>query len=239
MTARILKSNGQTVCRSTLRHLTDRETHCPIHLETRRVFDETVASHLGPNATDQDFPAEDLTPDFDHYDNDHDLDPDHGDLEVTPEMGHNYLNAEISVPRGGTLSKGRVTAQKRNKDGNPVRLANANPILDTREYTFTFDDGDETVMSANLIAEAMYAQCDPDENQYVLLDSIIDLKRLDSAIRPLDQKVVRPDGRTYLRCSTVGWQLCCQWKDGSTSWESLADLKESHPIVTTEYAVTK
>jgi hypothetical protein len=33
--------------------------------------------------------------------------------------------------------------------------------------------------------------------------------------------------------------VCCQWKDGSTSWENLADLKESHPIETTEYAMTK
>jgi hypothetical protein len=41
---------------------------------------------------------------------------------------------------------------------------------------FTFDDDGETVMSVNLIAEAMYAQCDPDGNQYVLLDSIIDHK---------------------------------------------------------------
>ncbi len=181
----------------------------------------------------------DLTPDFDHYDNDHDLDPDHGDLEVTPEMGDNYLDAEISVPRGGTLSKGRVTAQKRDKDGNPIGLANANPILNTREYTFLFNDGDETVMSTNLIAEAMYAQCDPNGNQYVLLDSIIDHNRIDSAIRPFDQKVVRPDGHTYLRRSTVGWQSCCLWKDGSTSWESLADLRESHPIETAEYALTK
>jgi hypothetical protein len=180
-----------------------------------------------------------LTPNFDHYDNDRDLDLDHGDLEVTPEVGDNYLNAEISVPRGGTLSKGHVTAQKRDKDGNPIGLADANPILDMREYTFTFNEGDETVMSTNLIAKAMYAQCDPDGNQYVLLDSIIDHKRLDSAIKPLDQKVVQPDGCTYLRRSTIGWQLCCQWKDGSTSWESLADLKESHPIETAEYAVTK
>ncbi len=125
--------NGQTVCRLTLRHLTNKETHCPTHLETRRVFDETIASHLGPNATDQDFPAEDLTPDFDHYDNDHDLDPDHGDLEVTPEMGDSYLNADISDPQGGSLSNGCVTARKRDKDGNPVGRANANPILDTRE----------------------------------------------------------------------------------------------------------
>ncbi len=47
------------------------------------------------------------------------------------------------------------------------------------EYTFTFDDGDETVVSANLIAEAMYVQCDPDGNQYVLLDSITDQTRPD------------------------------------------------------------
>ncbi len=70
-----------------------------------RVFDETIANHLGPNATDQDCPAEDLTPDFDLYDDDHDFAPDHGDLEVTPEMGDNYLNAEISVLRGGTLEE--------------------------------------------------------------------------------------------------------------------------------------
>jgi hypothetical protein len=139
----------------------------------RRVFNESIAPHLRPNATEQDFPAEDLT-DYDFYDDDHDLDPDHGILEVTPEIGDNYLSAEISIPCRGTLVKGRVTSHKRNKDGNPIGLANTNPILDTREYTFTFDDGDETVLNANLIAEAMYVQCDPDGNQYVLLNSIID-----------------------------------------------------------------
>ncbi len=119
-----------------------------------------------------------MTPDFDHYDNDHDFDPDHSDLEVTPEMGDNYLNTEISVPQGGTLSKGCVTARKRDKDGNPVRPANASPILDTREYTFTFDDGDETVMSANLIAEAMNAQCDPDGNITFSLTLLLTIKDL-------------------------------------------------------------
>jgi hypothetical protein len=70
--------------------------------------------------------------------------------------------------------KGRVTSRKRDKDSNPVRLANANPIIDMHEYTFTFDDGDETVPNVYLIAEAMYAQCNLDGNQYVLLDSIVD-----------------------------------------------------------------
>jgi hypothetical protein len=174
LAAKILKLNGQTVCRSTLRHLNNKEIHCPIHQEMRRVFNETITHHLGPNATKQGFGAEDLNPDYDFYDDDHCLDPDHGDLEVTPEMGDNYLNAEISVPQGGTLAKGHVTSRKRDKDSNPIGLANANPILDTHEYTFTFNNGDEAILNANLIAEAMYVQCDLNRNQYVFLDSIID-----------------------------------------------------------------
>jgi hypothetical protein len=85
----------------------------------------------------------------------------------------------------------------------------------------------------------MYAQCNPDGNQYVLLDSIIDHRQLDNAIKPSDQEVIRPNRWTYLKCSTIGWQVCCQWKDGSASWENLADLKESHPLGTTEYAMTQ
>jgi hypothetical protein len=33
--------------------------------------------------------------------------------------------------------------------------------------------------------------------------------------------------------------VCCQWKDGSTSWENLVDLKDSHHLETAEYAVTQ
>ena len=29
------------------------------------------------------------------------------------------------------------------------------------------------------------------------------------------------------------------WKDSSTSWEKLSDLKESHPLETAEYAVSQ
>ncbi len=29
-----------------------------------------------------------------------------------------------------------------------------------------------------------------------------------------------------------------QWKDGSTSWEKLSDVKESHPLQVAEYAIS-
>jgi hypothetical protein len=81
------------------------------------------------------------------------------------------------------MTKGHVKSQKRVANGNPIGLANANPILDTCWYVVGFVDGDQTTVYANLIAEAMYVQCDPDGNQYVLLDSFIDLRcLLDKAI---------------------------------------------------------
>ncbi len=87
-----------------------------------------------------------------------------------------------------------------------------------------------------MIAESLYLQCDPDGNQYVLLEEIMDHQRLPTAIKLSDQKNVHANGKTYLKRSTVGWQLCCQWEDGSMSWENLANLKESHPIETAKYA---
>jgi hypothetical protein len=54
LTAKILKSNGQAVCRSTLRYLNGEEIHCLIHQEMCRVFNESITHHLGPNATEQD-----------------------------------------------------------------------------------------------------------------------------------------------------------------------------------------
>ena len=82
----------------------------------------------------------------------------------------------------------------------------------------------------------MYAQYDPDGNQYLILADIVDHSSMDNAIKLTDQKVVRADGRTYLRRSTAGWQVCCQWIDGSTSRESLTDLNNSHPVETAEYS---
>ena len=80
----------------------------------------------------QDFPAENLTPDPNHFDDTDIIDPDYGDAEITPKMGDNYLSAEIMLPCCGTMVKGRVAARKRNRDGNPIGLANSNPILDTQ-----------------------------------------------------------------------------------------------------------
>jgi hypothetical protein len=82
----------------------------------------------------------------------------------------------------------------------------------------------------------MYAQVDHEGNQFLLLDEIIDHHCDENAIR-LDHKYVKSQSGQRLKKTTEGWYLKVLWKEGSTTWETLRDLKESNPIEVAEYAV--
>ena len=70
-----------------------------------------------------------------------------------------------------------VTKRACDLNGNPLGNANEKHILDTCQYIVEFADRDEAELAANMIASNMYAQCDPDGDQYTLLGSIIDFRR--------------------------------------------------------------
>jgi hypothetical protein len=42
-----------------------------------------------------------------------------------------------------------------------------------------------------------------------------------------------------VRKTTKGWHLCVEWKDGTTRWERLSDIKESNPVEVAEYSAAK
>jgi hypothetical protein len=98
LTSKILKANGQFVCRTTVQPLNDDELQSSVHHQECRDFDQSILTHLGPAATAADFEAEDLTPDPAYFNDAHIIDPDYGDAEITPEMGDNYLTAELMLP---------------------------------------------------------------------------------------------------------------------------------------------
>jgi hypothetical protein len=50
---------------------------------------------------------------------------------------------------------------------------------------------------------------------------------------------IKHSSNNKVRKTTKGWHLCVEWKDGTTSWERMVDLKESNPFEVAEYAATK
>jgi hypothetical protein len=127
LTCKILLPNGQYVCRSTLRHLNNDERNSEVHKAQRLQFDQAIKK-LGPKAQPIDFDEQNLTPEHIHYGEDADsIDSDHGNLEITPELGGNYIGAEILIPRGGVFLRGRVARRKRDANGNPIGRSHDSP----------------------------------------------------------------------------------------------------------------
>jgi hypothetical protein len=162
--------------------------------------------------------------------------PDQDDL---PDDAYdNYIGAELTLQKGDKVTTARVKRRKLDDFGNATGTANQNPILDTRLHTVEFADGVEAEHAANVIAENMWAQCDIDGNQCRLLEAVVDHKTDGHAFQQANGFVV-VNGRKHMRKSTKGWQLCIQWKDGSASWERLADVKESNPVEVAEHSVAQ
>ena len=101
-----------------------------------------------------------------------------------------------------------------------------------------FEDGDVTKLTANAIAESMYAMCDENSDHILLFDAIVDHRTNDNAMTISEQKFVDSKGKQQYKRSTKGWEVCVRCKNGSTIWENLSDFKECYPVQTSEYAAT-
>ena len=160
------------------------------------------------------------------------------DDDWTPENTDEYIGSQLMLPHGGDAARATVVGRKRDKDGNPIGRRHDNPLLDTREYEVEFEgDGSMDSFTTNIIAENLYSQVDEQGRTYQILKEIVDHRKDNRAVHISDGMVRTRSGRLRKRITTIGWQLQVEWKDGSTSWVPLKDLKESNPIELAEYAV--
>jgi hypothetical protein len=90
----------------------------------------------------------------------------------------------------------------------------------------------------NVITENMYARCDEEGNQFLMLQDILGHKTDGHAVERADMYIKAGSNR-QIRKTTKGLHLNVEWKDGTTSWERLADLNKSNPVEVAEYAATK
>ena len=247
----ILQDNGIVVARSTTQRVTKDEKITDSFKDRLKRFDEKVDSMLKVKPNDRllipllenDSDYHEVSFHQDEYENDFEsYEPIEKDT-VMPDADDfigdtldEYINAELLLPKGDEWISATVVKRKRGADGNLIGKRNPNPLLDTRVYEVQFPDGHSEEYTANLIAEALYSQTDEFGNQYLLLSEIIDHKRGSDAVLAKDMYI---EGRSnkHKKKTTKGWKLLVKWKDGSESWERLADLKRSNPIEVAEYAV--
>jgi len=149
----VLTEKCKVVARSSVTPLTELELKEPLIRAQAVTLDDAIKAKIGKHRTDEEVEEEldglfpttgDLLGDEDIDDG---MEPFEADAampeadEWTPETFDQYLTAEVLLPVRGELVKARVTGRKRGADGNPVGTANANPILDSREYEAKFQNG--------------------------------------------------------------------------------------------------
>jgi len=159
--------------------------------------------------------------------------------EITnPDIAHGpdiLLQAQVILPRGDHAAVAKVKHRKRNSDGNLVGRKHKIPTLDSRIYVCEFADGEKVDVSYNTLAEHLFSQCDAEGNQYQIFQEIVNHRRNKSAVDKADQ-MIRVGNKSTKKKTLTGWDLEVEWKDGSTSWLTLKDLKNSNPIDIAQYA---
>jgi len=161
-----------------------------VRVKEREEFTETLNAALGEPLTEADLSSDPdyETPELNSY-----KDGTDGKVPFVPDidgadadMYDQYVGAYVELPTGDKMQTGKVISQKRGADGDVKGVANTNPILDSRTYEVEFPDGEVTEYSANAIAENMFAQCDMEGNQFLLMSALVDHKKDGHAVEIAD-----------------------------------------------------
>jgi hypothetical protein len=66
----------------------------------------------------------------------------------------------------------------------------------------------------------------------------VDWRKTDEAVEKHEILQASHNGNIHPHRTTKGYQLCIKWKDGSTPWEHLKDIKESFPTLVAKFAIS-
>jgi Reverse transcriptase (RNA-dependent DNA polymerase) len=249
MCSKILTATSSIFIRSSVFPITEDEKRDPQVQERLATFETQLKEVLRDRSAGIAQDAVDLATYHDLHDDDPAQfepyeDDSGGTVDPMPEadmMDHDaydkYISARMYLPDSEGIAKlAKVIRRKRDGDGKLIGKSHPNPILDTSLYEVEFEDGLTGTYAANIIAENIFEQVDDDGQPHVLFDSIVDHKKTSEALAKEDNSVGVGGTNRFIR-TTKGWKLCVQWKDHSTSWVPLKDLKESNPVEVAEYAV--
>ena len=103
----------------------------------------------------------------------------------------------------------KVKKKVKSDDRNDPRFYN--PLQDHSLYEIEFPDGTMDEVEANLIAECMVSECDPDGRQYRMLKEISDHRKNNTALNVADGSYRTRAGNLVPKRTTKGWKLMEAW----------------------------
>ena len=162
------------------------------------------------------------------------------DEHFAPDMYDMYLNMDLALPQGDSIEPRMARVTKRLKDANgiPIGTANDNLLLDTNMYEVEYLDGKRISLSANHIAENLFAHVDDEGNRQEPMKEIIDYRTNGQEVKHQDAFITTRTGTKRRRETTKGWDILIEWKDGSMNLVSLKDAKDSYPVQLAEFAIS-
>ena len=203
MAQAILTSQATVVPRRTVRALSRAELISEIEKRKRATFDAIIKAKMGDSITK---PVKSQPTDFVPY-SDGNLDPiTVEELEEDP-VGADGLSvfekpvtdqlifAELTLPLGDNMHRAKVIGRSTNNDdGSTVGTYDHNPMLNSMVYDVEFSNGIVKEYAANVIAENIYSQVDPEGYSTTILDLIMDYKRDGNATDKADKYIFTKSG---------------------------------------------
>jgi len=151
----------------------------------------------------------------------------------------NYVSMEVGMKRGtdGELRRAIVRRRLMDEDGRPIGVGHNNPLVDTRRYEVQYDDGSTEALSANMLAANILSQVDEHGYRHRMMEEIGGHRRSKDAIDKSEAFFTTVKGTIRRKPTTKGWQIYVIWKDGSSNYIPLREMKDSFPLETAKYAI--
>ena len=166
-------------------------------------------------------------------------DADDIDLKAIDDDMDKYIGARLDLGDISGENGNIATVKRRAKDdqGRPIGVAHRNPMLDTREFEIELENGETDKIFANQIAMNLYSRLDDEGREILTYRNIVDHKRDGSALTKENGFITMGGGQKKAKKTTRGWKILVEFKDDTTAWMPLKDVKEASPTELAEYAL--
>jgi len=227
----ILTEKATVLSRTSVQHITKEEFQTLEMQERVAAYHETLNKHI--DATSEyanegdgdDFVRDDETVPIGYDDNKNyfglqeapDIDDviDSENERTESDSYDKYIGAEIVLPNSADQSlMAKVKRKLMSNDQNDSNYYN--PLRDHSKYEVVFPDGTTDEVEANVIAESMVAECDPEGRQYRIFKEISDHRKDKNALNVADGSFVTRAGNPISKRTTKGWHFArmARWKHG-------------------------